>query len=123
MINQVNKNQALRRKRAVRVRKHLRGTSLKPRLCVVKSNAHIQAQLIDDETGTTLCSVATFAKEFKNTEFSKKNKASAQKLGERIAEIATSKQIKEVVFDRGSSKYHGVLAALADAARAGGLQF
>jgi large subunit ribosomal protein L18 len=113
----------LRQKRQMRVRKHLRGNEIKPRLCVVKSNKHIQAQLIDDESGKTLGAVATFAKEFRNTEFNKRNKASAKKLGERIAEIAKEKNIKEVIFDRGPFKYHGVLAELADAARAAGLQF
>lgn len=123
MINQTQKSYQLRQKRALRVRKNLRGTELKPRLCVVKSNSHIQAQLIDDETGKTLGGTATFAKEFRNTEFNRKNKASARKLGEQIAEIAKSKNIKEVVFDRGPFKYHGILAELANAARAGGLQF
>lgn len=123
MINQTQKNHRLRRKRSIRVRKHLRGTSVKPRLCVFKSNCHIQVQLIDDEAGKTLGAVSTFSKKFQDTEFNKKNKASARKLGEVIAEIATSMNIKEVVFDRGSAKYHGVLAELADAARAGGLQF
>lgn len=123
MINQTVRSQKLRVKRALRVRKHLRGTSAKPRLCVVKSNCHIQVQLIDDETGQTLGGTATFAKEFRDTEFNKRNKASARKLGEQIAEIAKGKNIKEVVFDRGPFKYHGILAELADAARAGGLQF
>ena len=123
MIKQQQKSNMLRGKRALRVRKHLRGTGVKPRLCVVKSNSHIQAQLIDDETGRTLGGTATFAKEFHNTEFNGKNKASARKLGEQIAEIAKSKNIKEVVFDRGPFKYHGILAELANAARAGGLQF
>lgn len=123
MINQQQKNYQLRVKRSLRVRKHLKGTSVKPRLCVVKSNCHIQAQLIDDETGKTLGGTATFAKEFRKTEFNRKNKASARKLGEHIAEIAKSKNIKEVVFDRGPFKYHGILAELANAARAGGLQF
>lgn len=123
MINQTNKTHQLRFKRARRVRKHLRGTSVKPRLCVFKSNCHIQVQLIDDEAGKTIGATATFAKEFRQTEFNRKNKVSARKLGEVIAEIAMSKNIKEVVFDRGSAKYHGVLAELADAARAGGLQF
>lgn len=123
MINLSTKNQGLRSKRALRVRKHLRGTSEKPRLCVVKSNQHIQAQLIDDEKGVTLGGVATFSKELKNTEFGKKNKSSARKLGELIAEIAKKINVKEVIFDRGPFKYHGILAELADAARAGGLQF
>lgn len=123
MIEQNRKRTRLRFKRALRVRKALCGTSTKPRLCVVKSNKHIQAQLIDDEAGKTLAGTATFAKEFRGTEFAKKSKASARKLGEQIAELAKSKDIKEVVFDRGPFKYHGILAELANAARAGGLQF
>lgn len=123
MRNTVQKNQKLRAKRAVRVRKWLRGSAVKPRMCVVKSNKHIQVQLIDDETGFTLGGISTCSKEFQNTDFARRNKASAKKLGERIAEIAKSKNIKEVIFDRGPFKYHGVLAELANAARAGGLQF
>lgn len=113
----------LRNRRALRVRKHLRGTAARPRLCVVKSNAHIQAQLIDDEAGHTLGSVATFSKALKGTEFARRNKSAARHLGEQIAQIAKEKNIKEVVFDRGPFKYHGILAALADAAREAGLQF
>ncbi len=123
MLKHVNHKQVLRKKRAIRVRKRLQGSAAKPRLCVVKTNKHIQAQLIDDELGITLGSVATFSKELRDTEFNKKNKTAARKLGENIAEIAKSKNIKEVIFDRGSAKYHGILAELADAARAGGLQF
>ncbi|MCE5317484.1 MAG: 50S ribosomal protein L18 [Parachlamydia sp.] len=123
MRNTVEKNTRKRIKRTLRVRKHLRGSSVKPRLCVVKSNKHIQVQIIDDEKGVTLGSTATFAADFQGTEFAKKNVESARKLGEKIAEIAKLKNIKEVVFDRGPFKYHGILAALADAARAGGLQF
>lgn len=123
MIKQTHKSSILRYRRALRVRKHLRGNGSKPRLCVVKSNCHIQVQLIDDETGKTLGGTATFAKEFRNTEFNRKNKESARKLGEHIAEIAKSKNIKEVIFDRGPFKYHGILAELAEGARAGGLQF
>jgi large subunit ribosomal protein L18 len=123
MIKQTIKNHKLKHKRALRVRKKLRGTDSKPRLCVFKSNCHLFVQLIDDEKGLTLGAVSTFGKEYRKTEFNRKNKASARKLGEHIAEIAKTKNIKEVVFDRGSSKYHGVLAELADAARAGGLQF
>lgn len=123
MINQQRKSSELRHKRALRVRQHLHGSSVKPRLCVIKSNKHIQAQIIDDDTHHTIGSVATYSKELRGTEFGKKNKASAKKLGEMIAEIAKSKNIKEVVFDRGPFKYHGILAELANAARAGGLQF
>lgn len=122
MINEIVKKHELRRRRSLRVRKKLRGTSARPRLCVIKSNMHIQVQLIDDEKGITLGSTATFAKEFRNTDFNRKSKASAVKLGERIAAIAKEHNVNEVVFDRGSRKYHGILAALADAARANGLK-
>jgi len=101
MLKQVNYKQVLRKKRAMRVRKHLRGTASKPRLCVVKTNKHIQAQLIDDEQGITLASASTFSKELQNSEFNRKNKSSARKIGESIADIAKSKNIKEVIFDRG----------------------
>ncbi|MGZ6330091.1 MAG: 50S ribosomal protein L18 [Parachlamydiaceae bacterium] len=123
MSNALLSIQKKRRTRAMRVRKKLRGTSLKPRLSVHKSNCHIQAQLIDDETGKTLCGVATYSAEFRETEFGKKNKASAAALGARIAEKAKEYNVKEIVFDRGPFKYCGVLAALADAARSAGLQF
>lgn len=123
MRSQLLKKQKIRHKRALRVRQTLRGTSVKPRLCVVKSNKHIQVQLIDDESGHTIGTASTFAKEIRDTEFSKKNKASAAKLGEIIAEIAKKNDVTEVVFDRGPFKYHGILAALADSARAAGLQF
>jgi large subunit ribosomal protein L18 len=123
MRNTILKLQKIRHTRAMRVRKKLRGTHTKPRLSVVKSNMHIHVQLIDDEAGITLGSTATFAKEFRDTEFAKKNKQSARKLGERIAEIAKSQQIKEVIFDRGPFKYHGILAELASGAREAGLQF
>ncbi len=123
MRKTIIKNHQNRVKRAVRVRKHLRGNGDKPRMCVVKSNKHIQVQIIDDEKGITLGSISTNSTEFKGTEYSKKNKSSAKKLGERIAEIAKEKNIKEIVFDRGPFKYHGILAELADAARNAGLQF
>lgn len=123
MRNSLIKQRKKQKTRAMRVRKKLRGTSLKPRLSVHKSNSHLQVQLIDDENSLTIGGTATYATEFKNTEFNKRNKESARKLGEWIAEFAKTKDIKEVVFDRGPFKYHGILAELADAARASGLQF
>jgi large subunit ribosomal protein L18 len=123
MINITKNRHRLRTSRALRVRKHIHGTAVKPRMCVIKSNKHIQVQLIDDDNHATIGSIATFSKEFKNTEFTGKNKASAAKLGEKIAAIAQEKNIQEIVFDRGPFKYHGILAALADAARNAGLKF
>lgn len=111
-----------RKKRALRNRRQLRGSAEKPRLCVIKSNKHIHIQLIDDETSTTLASTSTIAEGFRDTSFGKKNKASATQLGLKIAELAKGKNVKRVVFDRGPFKYHGVIAAVADGARTGGLE-
>ena len=123
MRKTIVKNNTLRIKRALRNRKHLRGTSVKPRMCVVKTNKHIQVQLIDDEAGVTLGHAATFSKDLRDTDLGGRSKAAARKLGEIIASIAKDKNIREVIFDRGPFKYHGILAELADAARSAGLQF
>lgn len=123
MRNVAIKKQRLRQNRAFRVRKRIHSTALKPRLCVVKSNKHLHIQLIDDTSGRTLGSAATFSKENRGTAFGKKCKESGKKLGETIAKIAIDQGIKQVIFDRGPFKYHGILAAVADAARAAGLQF
>jgi len=120
--SQINASVA-KRKRALRVRKGLRGTSQKPRMCVNKSNAHLHVQLIDDDTGFTLGSISTFSKEFRNTPNGKKNKESAKVIGAGIAKIAKEKNIERVVLDRGPSKYCGIIAALADSARENGLLF
>lgn len=117
------RNNILRQKRAWRVRKKFHGTAARPRLSVNKSNKHILVQLIDDDAHATLGYASTCAAEYRNTEFGRRSKASARKLGEKIAQIAKEKNIKEVIFDRGPFNYHGILAELADAARAGGLQF
>lgn len=123
MIKIQNKNRVRKNSRTMRVRKKLRGTSVKPRLSVVKSNKHIQVQLINDDEGVTIASASTLSKEFKNSDFNRKSKAAAAKLGSRIAEIASEKSIREVIFDRGPHKYHGILAELANAARENGLHF
>lgn len=113
----------VRKKRALRVRKHLRGTSDKPRLCVIRTNQNIHVQLIDDESSSTLASTSTISRDFRNTEFNKRNKTSAKQLGLKIASLAKEKSLKQVIFDRGPFKYHGVIAAVADGAREGGLEF
>lgn len=123
MRNEIIKKHALQERRKLRVRKHLKGTASKPRLCVVKSNKHVHAQLIDDEGQRTLASLGTFSKQFKGTEFAKKSKEAAKKLGQEMAKIASNLNVKEIIFDRGPFKYHGILAELANAAREGGLQF
>lgn len=114
--------QIRRTKRALRVRSTLHGTKSKPRLCVVKTNKHIHVQLIDDDAHGTLASVSTASKELRSGEHGRKSKASAHVLGEMMAEKATQLGVSSMVFDRGFSKYHGILKALADAIRAKGLQ-
>jgi len=107
----------------MRVRKKIHGTASKPRLSVVKTNKHIYAQLIDDDKGITLGSASTVSKNFKTTEFNKKNKVSAKKIGEAIGALAKDLKVKELVFDRGAHKYHGILAELANSVREQGLVF
>ena len=111
-----------RARRAMRVRKYVRGTAVKPRMSVVKSCKHISVQLIDDEKGATLAHLSTNSKELKSMKL-RRNKAAAKVLGSKIAEKAKGLGLEMCVFDRGPFKYHGILAELADAARAGGLQF
>lgn len=123
MNNTLKKTHKRRRNRAFRVRKKLHGTQMRPRLSVHKTNKHLQAQLIDDEKGITIASVSTYSKVFQGSEIKRINKDAAKKIGELIAKTATEKNIKEVIFDRGSFKYHGVLAELANAARDSGLKF
>lgn len=122
MINNLVKRDERRRRRLLRVRKGVRGTSEKPRLTVFKSNKHICAQLIDDDKGVTLASAGTLSKEFKDKKISK-SKDAARQVGAKIAEAAKNMNILNVVFDRGFNKYHGLLAEVANAARETGLQF
>jgi len=119
MVKTVNKN-AMRLKRHVRVRGKISGTPECPRLNVFRSNANIYAQLIDDVNGVTLASANTLEKGF---EGATGNVEAAKKVGLALAERAKAKGIEEVVFDRGGYIFHGRVAALAEGAREGGLQF
>ena len=119
MVSKINKN-AQRMKRQVRVRGKISGTPERPRLNVFRSNANIYAQLIDDVNGVTLVSANTLEKDF---EGSTGNMEAAKKVGLVLAERAKAKGIELVVFDRNGYLYHGRVAALADGAREGGLQF
>lgn len=107
-----------RNRRRVRVRKKLSGTAQRPRLAVFRSAKHIYAQVIDDETGHTLVSASSLGSTSGGG-----NKAAAAAVGKLLGERATSANINAVVFDRGGFKYHGRVAALADAAREAGLTF
>lgn len=101
-----------------RVRARVGGTADRPRLTVFVSNMHISAQLIDDVNGKTLAAATTVGQKLTGTMSEK-----AAKIGEEIAAKAKKAKIKTVVFDRNGRKYAGRLAALADAARNGGLEF
>ncbi len=113
-------SKAARQKRHVRVRAKISGTAERPRLNVFRSLHHIYAQIIDDVTGTTLCSASTLEKGF---EGATGNCDAAKKVGVKLAEVAKAKGIEEVVFDRGGYIYHGRVKALAEGAREGGLKF
>jgi len=111
---------SIRRRIHNRIRRKVTGTAARPRLAVHYSNQHIYAQVIDDSTGRTLVSASTLDKSF---EKASSNVASAQQVGQLLAERAKGCNISAVVFDRGGHLYHGKVKALADAARDGGLQF
>lgn len=112
-----------RRRRAFRVRKRTRGTQERPRLTVVRSHKHISAQIVDDEVGKTLASASSLDKKLAGKLKSGGNADAAQVVGKAIAERAIAAGIKDVCFDRGPYRYHGRVAALANAAREGGLSF
>ena len=119
MVRNVNKN-AMRLKRHIRVRGKISGTPECPRLNVFRSNANIYAQIIDDVNGVTLVSANTLEKDFQGATG---NIEAAKKVGLILAERAKAKGIEDVVFDRGGYLYHGRVAALAEGAREGGLNF
>jgi large subunit ribosomal protein L18 len=108
-------------RRHFRVRKKVVGTTARPRLVVTRSTRHITAQVVDDAAGHTLASASTLDPSIRGTEGDKT--AHAKAVGTLLAQRAQAAGISAVVFDRGGNKYHGRIAALADAAREGGLQF
>ena len=113
-----------RARRHRRVRKKISGVPERPRLCVFKSAKHIYAQLVDDSKGQTLAAASTQKLgEVKVEEKMGRKTAAAREVGKIIAEVAKQHGIQKVTFDRGGYKYHGRIAALAEAARAGGLEF
>lgn len=107
-----NIKQLKRQRRSVRIRSRVVGTAERPRLAIFRSNKFVYAQIIDDAVGKTLASASNLG-----------NKLEAKAVGEAVAKAALAKNIKQVVFDRGGYLYTGRIKALADGARAGGLQF
>jgi large subunit ribosomal protein L18 len=110
-----------RLRRQMRGRKRISGTPERPRLVVTRSSKHITVQVVDDLVGKTLASASTMESDVRSLEGDKT--ARAAKVGELVAARATAAGVEGVVFDRAGNKYHGRIAALADAAREGGLAF
>lgn len=122
MNEALGKNQR-RERRAMRLRTKLRNTTDAPRLSVCRSLKHIQAQIIDDASGRTLAHATTTAKELATELQGKKKTERAAHIGTLIAQRAKAAGVERVVFDRGASRFHGRIKALAEAARKGGLKF
>jgi large subunit ribosomal protein L18 len=112
-----------RTRRGMRVRNRLKRVAIRPRLIVFRSHKHCYAQVIDDNAGRTLASASTTEGTLKEQLKYGGNKAAAAMVGKTIAQRAIEAGIKEVAFDRREYKYHGRVAALADAAREAGLVF
>ena len=113
----------MRKRRHIRVRKKVAGTSDRPRLNVFRSLNQIYAQVIDDTSGVTMVSVSTLDSKVKPKAKKLTKTEQARLVGEEIAKRAKKAGVKEVIFDRGGYKYHGRVKALADAAREAGLEF
>jgi large subunit ribosomal protein L18 len=120
-VNTVHKA-LLRQKRRWRIRKKVKGTAARPRLCVTFTSKHIYAQAINDDTGTTLVFLGTLDPELRKQKLAA-NIAGAKALGVGFAAKAKAAGLASVVFDRTGARYHGKVKVFADAAREGGLQF
>jgi large subunit ribosomal protein L18 len=119
MIRNLDKKE-IRTRIHKRIRRKIAGTTERPRLAIFRSVAHIYAQVIDDSKGLTLVSASSVDKGAKTNGG---NVAAAKAIGKLVAERAKEKGVKQVVFDRGGYAFHGRVKALADAARAAGLEF
>lgn len=114
---------AQRTRRRGHVRRRIRGTPERPRLTVFRSGRHIAAQIIDDDAGKTLAAASTQQKDVADGLASTANRDAAKRVGQLLAARAKEAGVSKVAFDRGHYKYHGRIAALADAAREAGLEF
>ena len=112
-----------RQRRKIRVRKKVRGTDQRPRVCVFRSNKHIYAQVISDSQGKTLVTVSTLSEDLAEQPKKSKGVAAAKQVGVALAKVCKEKNISRVVFDRNGFIYHGRVKAVADGAREGGLDF
>lgn len=119
----VSNGQDARARRKQRIRKKVFGTAERPRMSIYRSAGHIYAQIINDEIGHTLVAASTASAELKDLDGHRGNIAAAEAVGKLIAEKALAASITQVVYDRNGFLYHGRVKALADAARAAGLDF
>lgn len=119
-----NKKDAARLRRKRSIRKRIRGSAERPRLSVFRSNRHIYAQVVDDDSGRTLVAASTLSEALRGVDLDeKKKKEAAALVGELIARQCLARNIEAVVFDRNGFIYHGRVKAVADAAREAGLRF
>jgi len=120
MTFSANDKSVARQRRHRRVRKRVRGTAERPRLAVFRSNRHVVAQVIDDVAGRTLAAAGTIEADLRGGPTG--NREAASKVGRLVAERAKAAGVEKVVFDRGGFRYHGRVAAVAEAAREAGLK-
>jgi len=112
-----------RQRRKIRVRKKVRGSDQRPRVCVYRSNKHIYAQVISDSQGKTLAAVSSLSEDLAEQLKKSKGVDAAKQVGVALAKACKEKNITRVVFDRNGFIYHGRVKAVADGAREGGLDF
>lgn len=120
MIKKLNDKDRKRIKRKTHIRKRISGTAERPRMTVSRSNSNLSVQVIDDDAGKTIATVSTLEKDFASL---KPNTETGKKIGEEIGRRLKEKKVSTVVFDRNGYLYHGVLKAVADAARSTGIEF
>lgn len=120
MLKKLNDKNRKRLKRKVHIRKRVAGTADRPRMTVTRSNCNLSVQVIDDDSGKTIAAVSTLEKDFSSF---KPNIASGKKIGEEIGRRLKEKKVGTVVFDRNGYLFHGVVKAIADAARSTGIDF
>lgn len=123
-----NKNKKLKPQKFKRLKREslrglVKGTQNRPRLSVYRSNENIYAQIIDDTTSTTLVSCSTLDRDIQLDSKNGRTCDASRLMGQKLAKLSLKKNITKIVFDRGRYLYHGRIKALADGARAGGLQF
>ncbi|TME58292.1 MAG: 50S ribosomal protein L18 [Chloroflexi bacterium] len=122
-MNKIPNRRATRIRRHIRLRTHLEGGPMRPRLAIFRSLHHVYAQLIDDASGRTLAAASTTDADLRKSLKSPSGAEGAAAVGKVVAERALKSGIETVVFDRGGFPYHGRIKALAEAARGAGLKF